>query len=83
MKLFVDTNVILDWILAREHAFGWETRQIIQQTEQGETWIMVLFTLVYVLEKSGLKTRSREIPSDWFQFYLIPTKLWECLSRLV
>jgi predicted nucleic acid-binding protein len=59
MKLFVDTNVILDWILAREHAFGVEARQIIQQAEQGKLELYMsggsVYTLVYVLEKSGLK----------------------------
>ena len=59
MKLFVDTNVILDWILAREHAFGVEAKQLIQQAEQGKYDLYMsggsVYTLSYVLEKSGLK----------------------------
>lgn len=59
MKLFVDTNVILDWILAREHAFGVEAKRIIQQAEQGKYSLYMsggsAYTMSYVLEKSGLK----------------------------
>lgn len=59
MKLFVDTNVILDWVLAREHAFGVEAKRMIQQAEQGKLNLYMsgdsVYTLAYVLEKSGLK----------------------------
>jgi len=62
MKLFIDTNVILDWVLAREHAFGIETKNIIQQAEQDRYKLYMsggsVYTLAYVIEKSGKKNEE-------------------------
>ncbi len=62
MKVFLDTNVILDWILAREHAFGLEAKEIIQHGEQSKLELYMsggsVYTLAYVIEKAGLKNHQ-------------------------
>ncbi|HLO42763.1 MAG TPA: PIN domain-containing protein [Leadbetterella sp.] len=56
MKIFLDTNVLLDWILARDHAFGKEATIILKNAEVGNYRLFVssgsLYTLAYVIEKS-------------------------------
>ncbi len=56
MKIFLDTNVLLDWILARDHSFGKEATLVLKNAEFGNYKLFVssgsLFTLAYVIEKS-------------------------------
>ncbi|HEV7347904.1 PIN domain-containing protein [Telluribacter sp.] len=59
MKVFLDTNVLLDWLLDRQDAFADEATSLIEAAESGTIEAFIssgsVYTLAYVLEKSGLK----------------------------
>ena len=59
MKVFLDTNVLLDWVLDRRDTFSEEATKIIQAAENNliEAYISAgsVYTIAYVLEKSGKK----------------------------
>lgn len=59
MKIFLDTNVLLDWLLDRQDTFGNEATAIIEAAENNliEAYISAgtVYTVAYVLEKSGKK----------------------------
>jgi len=57
MKVFLDTNVLLDWLLDRQDTFADEATAIVEAAEKGliEAYISAgsVYTVAYVLEKSG------------------------------
>lgn len=59
MNLFLDTNVILGWILDRKHAFGDEAKEIVKKAENRQCSLYMsggtVYKLAYVLEKAGHK----------------------------
>ena len=59
MKVFLDTNVVLDWLLDRQDTFAEEATKIIEAADNKilEVYISAgsVYTISYVLEKSGLK----------------------------
>ena len=59
MKIFLDTNVVLDWLLDRQDTFANEATTIIEAAETGKLTAYIsagsVYTLAYVLEKSGRK----------------------------
>ena len=59
MKIFLDTNVLLDWLLDRQDTFANEATAIIEAAENNliEAYISAgtVYTIAYVLEKSGKK----------------------------
>ena len=64
MKVFLDTNVILDWILDRPNFFAAEATSIIEAGELGKIEIFVssgsIYTLAYIIQKTN-KTNSNQI----------------------
>lgn len=56
MKIFLDTNVVLDWLLERENCFFIEAKQIITLAETKKIDLLIstgsLFTITYLLEKT-------------------------------
>lgn len=59
MILFMDTNVLLDWLLDRKDTYADEATQLIEFSEKGKVKLIIssgsLYTITYVLEKSGKK----------------------------
>jgi len=59
MNIFLDTNVLLDWLLDRQDTFADEATAIIDAAEKKKIGAYVsagsLYTTAYVLEKSGRK----------------------------
>lgn len=62
MKVFLDTNVLLDWLLDRQHTFSEEATTIIRMAETKAIDVSIsggsLYTVAYVLEKSGLRDKE-------------------------
>lgn len=56
MKIFLDTNVILDWLLQRENCYFKEAKEIIYFAESKKIHIFIsqgsLYTITYLLEKT-------------------------------
>ncbi len=59
MNVFLDTNVVLDWLLDRKDTFADEATAIIDAAEKKQVKAYIsagsLYTAAYVLEKSGRK----------------------------
>ncbi|MES2794910.1 MAG: PIN domain-containing protein [Bacteroidota bacterium] len=59
MKIFFDTNVILDWLLDRTNNYAFEATELINFAIQKQIEIYIssgsMFTIAYVLERSGKK----------------------------
>ena len=57
MKVFLDTNVLLDWLLDRQDTFADDATTIIEASEKDmiEAYVSAgsIYTIAYVLEKSG------------------------------
>ena len=66
MKVFLDTNVLLDWLLDRQDTFADEATMLIEAAETGKVRAYIsagsVYTIAYVLEKVGKKgTKLRTI----------------------
>ncbi len=59
MKIFLDTNVVLDWIMDRQDTFADEATAIVEAAEKGRIEAHIsagsIYTMAYVLEKGGKK----------------------------
>lgn len=59
MNVFLDTNVLLDWLLDRQDTFANEATAILEASEKKNINAYVsagsIYTIAYVLEKSGKK----------------------------
>ncbi len=55
MKVFLDTNVILDWLLNRENCFSKEAKIIIELAENKKLKLFIssgsIYTITYLLQK--------------------------------
>jgi predicted nucleic acid-binding protein len=63
MKIFLDTNVVLDWLLDRKDTFSDEATIIIEAAEEGKLSAYIsagaVYTIAYILEKTGKKGLNR------------------------
>lgn len=56
MKVFLDTNVMLDWLLNRDLCFAQEAKQIIELAENKKIILFTssgsIYTIAYILQKT-------------------------------
>ena len=62
MTIFLDTNVILDWLLNREDTFAQEATDLFLAAEQSRITIYIssgsLYTVAYVLHRAGKRGQA-------------------------
>lgn len=65
MKIFLDTNVLLDWLLDRQDTFANEATALLEAAENNliEAYISAgtVYTVAYILEKSGKKGETLRV----------------------
>ena len=73
MTIFLDTNVILDWILDRKDTYAEEATRLFEASENNKITLYVssgsIYTLVYVLYKSGKRgVELQKSIADFLEF---------------
>ena len=62
MTIFLDTNVVLDWLLNREDTFAQEATDLFLAAEQSRITIYIsagsLYTVAYVLHRAGKRGQA-------------------------
>ena len=71
MTIFLDTTILLDWILDRQDTFADEATEIMLAAEQQKILVYIspgsLYTVVYVLHRSG---KRGQILRDYLNRFL-------------
>ncbi|GAB3639830.1 type II toxin-antitoxin system VapC family toxin [Spirosoma arcticum] len=78
MTIFLDTNVVLDWLLDREDTFAQEATDLFLAAEQSRITIYVsagsLYTIAYVLHRAGKRGEAlRNALSSFLALVAVPT----------